>query len=354
MKALHATKATILLGSVMASTALHAQTNVQIYGIVDVGVEYVNKARVSTAGTATGSLAKVDSGNAAASRIGFRGREDLGDGLAAVFGLENGFSADTGALANGGRLFGRQAYVGLAGKFGEVQLGRETTPIFDFGAIYDPMIPARYSALALDAAFASRADNAIRYGGKFGGLTLSTQYSFGFDSTIVNGGEVPGAFQVGKEASTNINYQFGNVLAGVLYDRQNGTSVATQKNSVERMAVGITADFKPVKLYAAFQRRNMHTAPTSTRTNLYWVAMSYNPTAAVTLLAAAYSYDPAGASNRTGMYTLLGSYALSKRTDIYSELGIMRNQAKAAMALDGTVNPGDSQAGLTLGIRHRF
>ncbi len=346
--------ATILLGSVMASAALHAQTSIQIYGIVDAGVEYVNKARVSSTSSATGSLAKVDSGNAAASRFGFRGQEDLGDGLAAIFGLENGFSADTGTLANGGRIFGRQAYVGLAGYLGSIQAGRETTPVFDFGAIYDPMIPARYSALALDVAFASRADNAIRYGGKFGDLSLSAQYSFGFDSTIVNGGEVPGAFQVGKEMSTNINYQFGNVLAGVMYDRRNGTSIATQQDTVERMALGIAADFKPVKIYAAFQRRNMHTSAVGTRTNLYWVAMTYNPSPAVTLLTAAYSFDPAGASNRSAMYTVLGSYALSKRTDIYSQVALMRNQAHAAMALDGTVNPGDNQAGLTFGIRHRF
>ena len=150
----------MLLGAALASTTLHAQSNVQVYGIVDVGVEYINKARTSSTGSATGSLTKVDSGNAAASRIGFRGREDLGNGYAAVFNLENGLSVDTGAAANGGRLFGRQAYVGLAGPFGEVQLGRETTSTFDFGALYDPMIPARYSALTLDAAFAGRADNA--------------------------------------------------------------------------------------------------------------------------------------------------------------------------------------------------
>lgn len=346
--------ATILLGSVIASTALHAQSNVQIYGIVDVGVEYVNKVRVSSAGSATGSLTRVDSGNASASRIGFRGREDLGDGLAAVFVLENGFAADTGALNNGGRLFGRQAYVGLAGNFGEVQAGRQTTPIYDFALIYDPVAPARYSTPVLDAAYVSRADNALKYVGKFGGLNATAQYSLGVDSTIPNGGEVPGAFQVGKEISTNVNYQFGNLLAGVLFDRQNGTSVATQQNRTERMALGIVADFKPVKIYAAFQRRNMHTPPIATRTNLYWVGMSYNPSAAVTLLTSAYFSDPAGGSNRSAMYTVLGSYALSKRTDFYSQVALIRNQAKAAVALDGAVNPGGNQAGLTFGIRHRF
>jgi predicted porin len=54
------------------------------------------------------------------------------------------------------------------------------------------------------------------------------------------------------------------------------------------------------------------------------------------------------------MYTLLASYALSKRSDIYSQIALMRNQSLGAMALDGTVNAGDSQTGLTVGIRHRF
>jgi predicted porin len=347
-------KAIILFGVVLASTNLHAQSSVQFYGIVDAGVEYINKARTSSTGTATGSLTKVDSGNAAASRIGFRGREDLGDGYAGVFNLENGLSVDTGAAANGGRLFGRQAYVGLAGPFGEVRLGRETTPTFDFGALYDPMIPARYSALTLDAAFAGRADNAIRYAGKFGGLTMSAQYSLGFDSLIVNGGELAGAYKVGKEISANVNYQFGNVLAGLLYGRQNGSSVATQDNTIERFGAGIAIDLNAVKLSAAFQRRDTNTPSATSRKNLYWVALVGSPCPTVTLRGAAYFMNPTGVSNSTVMYTLLASYALSKRSDIYSQIALMRNQSLGAMALDGTVNAGDSQTGLTVGIRHRF
>jgi len=347
-------KAVILLGAVLGSANLHAQSSVQVYGIVDAGIEYINKARTGSTGTATGSLTKIDSGNAAASRIGFRGREDLGDGYAGVFNLENGFSADTGAAANGGRLFGRQAYVGLAGPFGEVQLGRETTATFDFGALYDPMIPARYSALAMDAAFAGRADNAVRYAGKFGGLTMSAQYSLGFDGLIANGGELPGAYKVGKEISANVNYQFRNVLAGLLYGRQNGSSIATQNNTIERFGAGIAIDFNALKLTAAFQRRDMNTPAAISRKNLYWVALVGSPSPAVSLRGAVYFINPTGASNSTAMYTVLASYALSKRSDIYSQISLMRNQSMSAMALDGTVNPGDNQTGLTIGIRHRF
>src|SRR6267142_2250916 len=67
---------------------------VEIYGIVDVGV-------VFEGGNAAGSITKVTSGVESGSRIGFRGREDLGDGLSAYFVLESGFSADTGAGAQG-------------------------------------------------------------------------------------------------------------------------------------------------------------------------------------------------------------------------------------------------------------
>ncbi|MFX5578745.1 porin, partial [Acinetobacter baumannii] len=59
------------------------------------------------------------------SRIGFRGTEDLGGGLQALFVLESGFAPDTGAMGQGGRLFGRQSYVGLKSGWGQIMLGRQ-------------------------------------------------------------------------------------------------------------------------------------------------------------------------------------------------------------------------------------
>jgi predicted porin len=97
-----------------------AGSSVTIYGLADLGVEHLTN--VGAGGSSltrmpglTGSLP---------SRLGFRGSEDLGGGLKAVFTLEMGLALDTGTLNQGGRGFGRQAFVGLAGPWGAVTLGR--------------------------------------------------------------------------------------------------------------------------------------------------------------------------------------------------------------------------------------
>ena len=85
--------------------AASAQTNTTVYGIIDIGL---TQSKSDVAATRWG----IDSGNWYGSRLGFKGSEDLGNGLSAVFMLENGFSADTGALGQSGRLFAELALPG--------------------------------------------------------------------------------------------------------------------------------------------------------------------------------------------------------------------------------------------------
>lgn len=102
-------------------TPAQAQTAVQIYGIVDSGVAHLTN--VNAAGD---SITKIPSLTSSfPSRIGFRGTEDLGGGLQAFFVLENGLALDTGTQQQGGRLFGRQANVGIKGAWGTVTIGRQ-------------------------------------------------------------------------------------------------------------------------------------------------------------------------------------------------------------------------------------
>lgn len=117
-------KQAILLASFgVLSSAAYAQSSVTLYGIVDVGVLYVNNAVSGGKGGQQWSLA---SSNLQGSRLGLRGTEDLGGGLSALFVLENGFTTNNGKLAQGGDLFGRQAFVGLSSqKFGMLTLGRQ-------------------------------------------------------------------------------------------------------------------------------------------------------------------------------------------------------------------------------------
>lgn len=114
-----------VLASIYASGGL-AQTpptNLTIFGRVDLGLVSIDDG--------AGSSTRVDSGRYTESRWGLRGTEDLGAGLAAIFYLESGFAADTGTLNQGGRLFGRGAYVGLlSDRWGQVTLGRQYVPLF--------------------------------------------------------------------------------------------------------------------------------------------------------------------------------------------------------------------------------
>jgi predicted porin len=349
------TKIAIVIAIVALSSTGHAQTNVQLYGLVDAGVEYVDKVRTGAAGSETKSMVRVQSGSAQSSRFGFRMREDLGDGLSAVFVLESGIAIDSGTLSQGGRLFGRHAYVGLKHKsLGELQLGRQTSMVYDYGVQYDPVTATRYSSVVFDASYAGRADNAVKYVGNFDGLSIGAQYSFGYDSLIAGGSEVPGASKVGRKAGVHMSYTIGGAQFGVLYDRQNGVSVATQRDTTVRMAVGGLYNFAPVKLFASYQRQRMETAVTSRDINLYWVGAQYSTGGPFTLIGSLYFNDPDGSAKRSNMLTIFASYALSKRTDLYSEVALMKNQDVAMVGMGGAVNPGDHQRGAIVGIRHRF
>lgn len=109
----------------LLASAAHAQSSVTLYGLIDEGFNYT-----SNAGGHSGY--QMVSGDTVGSRWGLRGTEDLGGGIKAVFRLENGFNVNSGGLSNGGREFGRQAYVGLSSdRFGTITLGRQYDPTQD-------------------------------------------------------------------------------------------------------------------------------------------------------------------------------------------------------------------------------
>src|SRR6202044_3471932 len=108
------------------ATAAHAQSSVTLYGLIDAGITYTNNQGGHSNWQET-------SGSINGSRWGLRGAEDLGGGLKAIFTLENGFGINNGTLRQGGREFGRQAFVGLAGdQFGAVTLGRQYDSVVDY------------------------------------------------------------------------------------------------------------------------------------------------------------------------------------------------------------------------------
>ncbi|SEE60212.1 Outer membrane protein (porin), partial [Paraburkholderia caballeronis] len=106
--------------------AAHAQSNVTLYGVVDAGFTYTNNQKGNSAYQAT-------QGNVQGSRWGLLGTEDLGGGTKATFRLENGFSLESGAAGQAGRMFGRSAWVALGNnRWGTVTLGRQYNSVQDF------------------------------------------------------------------------------------------------------------------------------------------------------------------------------------------------------------------------------
>lgn len=179
VKVKHALAAGLLLGAGLA----HAQSNVTLYGIVDTGVAYYNNAAGGGSfigePTLTGKVP---------SRFGFKGVEDLGGGLKAVFTLENGFQPGTGSLNYGGRLFGRQANVGLSGAWGTFLIGRQNNMTFYVTGNADVIGPSIFSLASIDPYIANaRSDSAVGYMGKFSGVTLGATYSFGRDGSAAGG-----------------------------------------------------------------------------------------------------------------------------------------------------------------------
>ena len=208
----------ILALAAAAGGAAQAQSNVQVYGLLDVGVENANNSSATG-----GSNTRVISGGMNTSRWGIRGTEDLGGGLKAVFNLEGGILMDTGA--QDGALFRRQAYVGLEGAFGRVVVGRSFTSVYDTVIGYDPMGFAPYYSWATSGpatgpskyGFTTGYDNLIKYAGTFGNFRFGANYAAGEQTTGVADSAKMGATVADK---------FGPANVMATYERNNGNTVA--------------------------------------------------------------------------------------------------------------------------------
>ncbi|TDF64934.1 porin [Cupriavidus sp. L7L] len=341
-----------VVGLILAG-GVHAQgASVTLYGLVDTGVEYLSHAGPG----GSGSQYRLSSGNVAGSRWGLRGKEDLGNGLSGLFVLEGGILSDTGMTGQGGRLFGRQAYVGLEGKWGRVSLGRHINTLFDVFVPFDPLRYATYGVTAQDAQFANRVDNSVKYTGNFGNLTVIGLYSAGYDSTIANGGEVPGSVRIGQELGGAASYTMGNLGVAVSYDQRRGITVATQGNIERRYAAGLLWSTGPFSAMAGYRFLQGTIAAPTLRSSLYWIGGSYKIQPALTLAAGVYRNDQRQSSNGAMSYALSAIYAVSKRTEVYLNAAFMDNRgtSTSGVALGGSVAPGVNQTGVVGGVKHIF
>ncbi|MBY4732340.1 porin [Cupriavidus pauculus] len=350
--------------AMLAAHGVQAQSSVTLYGVADVGVEFLTHADANNR-----SLTRMTSGNLSGSRWGIRGTEDLGGGLQALFVLENGFDIDAGTAAQGGRLFGRQAFTGISSQYGRVTLGRQNNILYDILINYDAMaVSPRYSIFTMDAMTAGRYDNTAKYVGKFGGFTVTGLYSFARGTSLSGGavaGEVPGDPKSDRAISGGVEYNVGKAGMTVIYDMQQGTSgIAGQNTSQkdQRLAVAGSYSFASAKLFAGYRWFNGNIGATATvpsrRADLFWIGAGYQLTPALSLSAAGYLLNDRRGNGDAWSASLLLDYAFSKRTDVYAQMAYIRNDDGARIGLNGaatSIGPaGTNQFGTVVGIRHKF
>ncbi|MDB5729003.1 MAG: hypothetical protein JWQ00_2208 [Noviherbaspirillum sp.] len=352
-----------------ANTAF-AQTSVSIYGIVDAGVNFDNG---KEAGGRQWSLA---SGQQSSSRIGFKGTEALGGGLSASFTLENGFSADTGALGNGSRLFGRQAWVGLDGGFGSVKLGRQYSTIYNALNAIDPFGVNQAGDMQRVYAYGlgkldpiARSDNTITYSSpNFGGFSASVGYKFG---------ETAGAFNTNSSKFAGVGYANGPLNVVFAYQNTDAVGFTTGATSagglttsaglsvaalpavvglgattadVKTAFLGGTYDFGVVKAHLGFGDTKLEAVGDSKIRN-YMVGVTA-PLGANSVYASWNRNDVrdirAGTSDQ---YAIGYSHPISKRTNFYTSIGYTKNDSNVRLNASGN---GGNDREFQAGVRHLF
>ncbi|MCK6428192.1 MAG: porin [Burkholderiaceae bacterium] len=343
--------------------AASAQSSVTLYGIVDVNLQRTDpKAGTTTDPQATTGL---NSGHLAGNRWGVRGSEDLGGGMRAIFQLESGFALDNGTSLQGGRLFGRQAYAGLAGGFGTLVAGRlatfsSGTGAFDKFGTLDPFRTG-YGIGGFQATFssanASRFDNTIAYvTPTMGGFSAGIGHTF----RVAGGENAGGSSQNNNGQIFYANFSAGPLYAVVTYDRIKLGEVAGDPTE-KHLQVGAAYDLKVVRLSAAYAKEDdifpaggLTTTPQQAAGSdaTAWAVGAVMPVGAHRF-AASYQkrdVDSLGATPEGDrkVWTVGYEYSLSRRTTFYASYADRKDDG----SLKTTTSGGAKE--MTFGLNHTF
>lgn len=353
----------------LVSGAAFAQNNVTIYGLIDAGMEF---GKYNSTG---GSVTRVQSGQTAGSRIGFKGEEALGNGLKAVWTLEQGIQVDTGmqthsgGATNVGPAFGRQAFAGLSSAtLGTATVGRQYTPAFGVQITADAFANGYGAGLnnsisAATPGYTSRIDNSVAY--------TSPNFS-GFQAVLAHS---TGTGDVGDEAATrtqgtddkagrvwagSATYTNGPLWIGASYQDITGAA-----NNIDNKyyLLGGTYDFKVAKLFAAYNQGKQTTAGAlSDKKRGYSVGVRV-PFGAHTVIAQ-YSHrkDKDTVNSDMSLWGVGYEYAMSKRTNLYAGYSKLNNESAGTNTMGPagggtigqTVNAGYDPRVLQVGFKHSF
>ncbi len=338
--------------SVFASMA-NAQSSTTIYGIVDTTVRYGTNANAHG-----DSKVQMTDGFATGSRLGFRTSEDLGGGLKAMAVLETGFAPDTGVLLQGGRMFGRQSYVGLEGEYGRLLLGRQYTVAYDTLCSFDAFFCANNSLVGYQGSnYAGlRYDNTAKYSKTFGAFAVNAGYTFG-EAT-------PGT--VGKSAkAASVTYTSGKAYFGAVYQVTEGVTSAffnsvsaANASQQEVWGFGGTYQFEKTKMLFGYTRSKLDVA--DYQNDVIQLSANYKLTNALQLIGT-IQHDKLKrevGDGRRFTTALMLDYFLSKNTDIYVAVDYAKlNGEWVKLGNNGSSSSfygQNNQQNLIAGLRHKF
>ncbi len=299
----------IALAVLAAAGAASAQSSVTLYGRVDAGLVSA-KDQIGGDGV---TRTKLDSNVLNNSLWGFKGTEDLGNGLKANFVLESGMNMDDGTAAVAGSTFNRKATVGLSGDFGAVELGRNYTA-------YDSLRGATNNTADTNMAvtgdvwkvggdYANRTNNSVRFDSNtYSGFSGAVAYAFGEnkDAPIVGNDST-------DTLSLHVKYANGPLLVGYAHQAEKQATVASNKYNL----LAGSYDFGVVKLNAGYNKAKGAAARGEDTEYQVGVSAPFGATTVYFGYAGAKNAIGAVETKRSG-FDLAATYALSKRTTAYA------------------------------------
>ncbi len=360
-------KKSLIALAALAATGAFAQSSVTIYGVVDLGITHAS-------GSAA-SITKMTSGNVNSSRLGFKGVEDLGNGLKTTFVLEGDVAPNSGTgttnpyaaaaastnntttTGSGGFTFNRQATVGLSGSFGEVRLGRDYTPTFAVDAIYDPfgVNGSGTNAIFVNGLAASvnhlRASNSVSYflPGNLGGF--SGQVMVATNNVATTGAAVQ---DDGKYTGGNIGYANGPLSVHLATAKFTLSTVG----DVSTNSFGAAYDLGVAKLSYEYSTDKKGALAFNNKVtgNLFGVSAPLgNGVLRASYVTRKVTQDGRG-EDSLGQASIGYLYNLSPRTGLYATYSDVSNKGLSAVApnLNSVTAAGKSASAYDVGIRHSF
>jgi len=360
----------LAVAGAFAAPAFAATSNVDVYGVMNIAIEQNN-----TVGT--NDWAVVDN----VSRIGFKGSEDLGGGLKAIWQIESGLSGYPSTTGNGvgaGTLAGRNTFVGLAGGFGTFLMGRHDTPYKLGTGSLDPFADtiADYNGGTGIATAAPLGSNGVA-GGRLAGVALlmnahdarspeafayisPTWSGFHFavagisTNTAANGNSGDGVDGV---SATGV-YVNGPLFASLSYQKVQDADMfaGLAVNTVDESSawkLGLGYKFGDTNLGFVYEDVNTNVTAGGSADRSSWLINVVHNMGPIALKAEYGRIDPdatyqavAGFGNSPTMWAVGVDYALSKRTTAYLVYGKGDNDAAGA----ANVN----ESGYNIGIKHSF